>query len=433
MKRMGFRVPTIWMVVALALSACGTTAAPTGNAELSGTLTVWDFQYGTSSWGKALKATDAAFTQAHPKVKIVHVGQPNSQYYAILQAAFASKSGPDVVMMHSGTFGVLNYTSVLEPLNKYITPAFKAEIPDSGWFTEGSNFDPNGTIYGVPSSLSGWVYYYNKSLFRKAGLDPNTPPTTWDDFVATLQKLKAAGIVPIGGGNADTWGAQQELNELVPGAFTVQETSDLAHGKLSFTSGDFRLVTQKIVDLHNAGFYDPGWASTVNWTDGVSLFQQGKEAIFPGIASDTTSYREWDPFLGADNVGVFYSPGIKQAGANYLSLSSGPVWSMTSYSNNKNLAWAYIEAMTGPDGTKTNWQVGGNLPINVDFQVPADAAPQVKQMLSDAKSHPTFSYVSALMKQATIFEWQKQMQLVLAGKESLDKMLQAVQAVQDQP
>jgi ABC-type glycerol-3-phosphate transport system substrate-binding protein len=106
---------------------------------------------------------------------------------------------------------------------------------------------------------------------------------------------------------------------------------------------------------------------------------------------------------------------------------------MTNYAKDKALAWAYIQYMTGVDGVSTQWQVGGNLPINSAFQVPSGAPPQVTQMLSDAKSHPTFSYVSALMKQATIFEWMKQMQLVLAGKESVDTMLQAVQKVQDQP
>jgi ABC-type glycerol-3-phosphate transport system substrate-binding protein len=417
------------LTVLVAASSLAVAPAALGqDDELSGELTVWDWQYGTQYWGAALKAVDEAFMEAHPGVTITHVAQPNSQYYSLVQAALASQSGPDVLMMHSGTFGVLNYPDSLEPLNDYITPEFRAQIPESGWATAAANFDPESTIYGVPDATSGWVYYYNKDLFRQAGLDPEKPPTTWDEFWASAQTLKDAGIVPFGGGNADQWGAMQELNELLPSTFTVEETEDLALGNVKFTDPAFTEVTQRIADLHAAGFYEPGWASTVNWTDAVTSFGEGKQAIFPGIAADTTSWQEFNAALGEENVGLFYSPD-----ANYLTLSSGPVYSMTNYAKDKDLAWEYIEFLTGVPGATIQWEVGKEMPINTGVTIPDDAPSQVKQMLADAQTNPTYSYVSALMKQATIFEWMKQMQLVLAGTQTVEQALQAVQAVQDQP
>ena len=126
------------------------TSAPP--AELSGTLTVWDWQFTSERWGAALKAIDEAFIEANPGVTIEHVGQPNDTYYQLIQAANSAQAGPDVAMMHAGTFGVLNYPDSLTPLNDYITPEFKESL--DGWESVGADFDPNGTLYGVAGSCS---------------------------------------------------------------------------------------------------------------------------------------------------------------------------------------------------------------------------------------------------------------------------------------
>lgn len=51
----------------------------------------------------------------------------------------------------------------------------------------------NGKIYAVPAETGIFELYYNKALFRKAGLDPNAPPTTWDQWLADSKKIAALG------------------------------------------------------------------------------------------------------------------------------------------------------------------------------------------------------------------------------------------------
>ena len=46
----------------------------------------------------------------------------------------------------------------------------------------------------MPFNSSTPVLYYNKDAFRKAGLDPNQPPRTWDELRKDAQKLKASGM-----------------------------------------------------------------------------------------------------------------------------------------------------------------------------------------------------------------------------------------------
>ncbi|MDT4844157.1 sn-glycerol-3-phosphate-binding periplasmic protein UgpB [compost metagenome] len=53
---------------------------------------------------------------------------------------------------------------------------------------------PNGQMLSFPLNSSTTVFNYNKDLFKKAGLDPNSPPKTWPEVVLAAAKLKASGV-----------------------------------------------------------------------------------------------------------------------------------------------------------------------------------------------------------------------------------------------
>jgi ABC-type glycerol-3-phosphate transport system substrate-binding protein len=417
------------IAITTALAGALSLAALEGRAaeELSGELTVWDWQYTSDKWGAALKAIDEEFVEAHPGVTIKHVGQPNDTYYQLIQAANSSQAGPDVAMMHAGTFGVLNYPDSLEPLNDRITPEMRESI--KGWESTAAGFDANGTIYAVPGSLSGWVFYYNKALFRDAGLDPDKPPQTFDELVAAAEALKAAGIVPFGGGNADGWGNLQYLNILFPGDFDAAASAGLANGTIPYDGDQFERVNANLLSLFEKGYFDPGYASTVLWTEGVAAFQAGQAAMIAGIASDTVSYNEFLPDLG-DDLGVFYAPADLVADP-YIPVSSGPAWSITRYAKDKDLAWAYVEFLTGPRGAEIQYETAGVLPINAGYDLPEDAPPFVRGMVGDLLSKPTFLYASSLMRQDIAFDWIRKIQEVANGQATLDDALAQLQALQE--
>lgn len=50
------------------------------------------------------------------------------------------------------------------------------------------------TTYSQPFNSSTPVLYYNKDAFKKAGLDPEQPPKTWQDLADYAAKLKASGM-----------------------------------------------------------------------------------------------------------------------------------------------------------------------------------------------------------------------------------------------
>ncbi len=63
-----------------------------------------------------------------------------------------------------------------------------------------------GEMLSFPFNSSSAVMWYNKDAFKKAGLDPNTPPKTWPEVFDFAKKLKAAGYANCGFSNAwATW------------------------------------------------------------------------------------------------------------------------------------------------------------------------------------------------------------------------------------
>lgn len=52
-----------------------------------------------------------------------------------------------------------------------------------------------GTLWPMPFNVAGPLLYYDKAAFRKAGLDPEKPPTNLDEVRAAAQKLKDSGAV----------------------------------------------------------------------------------------------------------------------------------------------------------------------------------------------------------------------------------------------
>ena len=70
-----------------------------------------------------------------------------------------------------------------------------------------------GTLWPMPFNVSNPVFYYDKNAFRKAGLDPEKPPTTFDELRADAEKLRSTGAAtgaPMGL-KLDAWHLEQWL------------------------------------------------------------------------------------------------------------------------------------------------------------------------------------------------------------------------------
>jgi sn-glycerol 3-phosphate transport system substrate-binding protein len=111
-------------------------------------------------------------------------------------AAFRAGTAPHILQVYEvGTATMMAAKGAIVPVGKVLTDAGykfdpKAYIPAVvGYYTA-----PNGQMLSFPLNSSTTVFNYNKDAFRKAGLDPAKPPTTWPEVVRAAATLKASGV-----------------------------------------------------------------------------------------------------------------------------------------------------------------------------------------------------------------------------------------------
>lgn len=143
------------------------------------------------------------FMAANDHVTINITVLENEAFKSRLVTVMQSGEPPDLFQSWGG--GVLwQYAGA--GLVRDIAPELEGEWRDSFSAQAALDlFSLDGAYYGVPWSWGAVGMFYNKALFAQAGLDPENPPTTWDEFLAAVSALKDAGITPIALGEGDRW------------------------------------------------------------------------------------------------------------------------------------------------------------------------------------------------------------------------------------
>ena len=174
----------LFAAAALATATLGVRAqAPT---EIS-------FFYPVAVGGPITKLIDdyaAEFAKDHPGIKVTPI-YAGSYQDTIVKALTANKSGaPPVtsVLLSTDMFTLIDEDAIV-PIDNFVKTA-----DDKAWL--GSfykafllNSQSGGKTWGIPFQRSTIVLYYNKELFKAAGLDPNKAPATWAEMADVAKKL----------------------------------------------------------------------------------------------------------------------------------------------------------------------------------------------------------------------------------------------------
>nr|WP_188582656.1 sn-glycerol-3-phosphate ABC transporter substrate-binding protein UgpB [Azorhizobium oxalatiphilum] len=139
-------------------------------------------------------ASDFNATQSDYKIVPVYKGSyPEAMTGAI--AAFRAKQNPAIVQVFEvGTATMMAAKGAVYPVYRLMAEqgeAFdpKAYLPAvTGYYS-----DTQGNMLSYPFNSSTTILYYNKDIFRQAGLDPATPPKTWPELEAMAKKIQASG------------------------------------------------------------------------------------------------------------------------------------------------------------------------------------------------------------------------------------------------
>lgn len=136
------------------------------------------------------------FNKANPdyRVNAVYKGNYGESMNAGI-AAFRAGNAPDILQVFEvGTATMMHAKGAIKPAQEMSVEAGKPLDPKAfigavaGYYSS-----PEGELISMPFNSSTVVFYYNKDAFKKAGLDPEKPPKTWEEFAEVGKKLKAAG------------------------------------------------------------------------------------------------------------------------------------------------------------------------------------------------------------------------------------------------
>ncbi|MCC7448939.1 MAG: ABC transporter substrate-binding protein [Anaerolineae bacterium] len=174
---------TLLLVASMVL----TFAAQVGTAKAQkATLTFWNGFTGPDR--PAVEALVKKFNDTHPNIEVKMEISPWDSLMQNLLSTMSAGQGPDVVGIH------------FQFLPQYAKSGYVLDLTDQ--YKAGSELDPahfppalvelmkyDGKFYAAPMNYATLMMYYNKDLFKAAGLDPEKPPTDWTSWIDAIKKL----------------------------------------------------------------------------------------------------------------------------------------------------------------------------------------------------------------------------------------------------
>lgn len=325
-------------MVAATLMLAGTFyAAAPASASAKVNLVLWQ-NYGTEQNAVATTNLVKAFEKLNPNITIKVVAQPGTNYFQLLQSAAISGNGPDLAVMWTGIFD-LQYSSYLENMKGNVPAADLAKIENLQW--EAPNYDTSQGAYVMPLETQFYIGFYNKALFKKAGI--TSVPTDWAQLFADSKLLKAKGIEPLVYGN----GGQAISTEFYPwydmsymmiGAHTLSQWKGIYDGSIPWTSASNVSQLKNWALLQKDGYTN---SDVLTNTTNIQQFEKGKAAMLVDGTWDTAQYTK---AMGS-NVAAFVPP-FSNTPVKGVVDYPGDGFSVTKYSKNKAAAFKFLDFLT---------------------------------------------------------------------------------------
>jgi multiple sugar transport system substrate-binding protein len=357
------------------------TKAEEGNAEATKkTITITYRDDGIGEEGtlyKWIKEISASYPNKNVEIKPTPIQASEGDYFAKIALALKSKdTAPDIVTEDTFILNSDASAGFLEPLDERL----------KGWedWTNGSFIEAmkkgvtasDGKVYGVPYNTDSRGLWYNKEIFKKAGLPEDWQPKSWDDILSTARTIKEkAGedIVPI-------W---MNLGKATGEATSMQTYEMLLYGTgdrlYDNDTGKWIIKSQGILDALsfietiNKEKLGPPLSKVLNGqagnTSSREYLPQGKLAISLDGSWITGNYFEsgaapWPEYK--DVLGFAPMPTSKGQAPGSITLAGGWALSIPSNAKNKDEAWDFIKYALNKENTQKLVIASGNITVRAD-------------------------------------------------------------------
>lgn len=389
--------PLVRLAAGLGAAAAVTAASA---VELS-------FYYPVAVGGPVTKIIDgmaAAFEKDHPGIKIkpVYSGSYQDTITKVLTATKAGEAPHVSVILSTDMYTLIDEDAIV-PFDEMVkTDADRAWM---GSFYPGfmKNSQTGGKTWGIPFQRSTIVMYWNKDLFREAGLDPQRPPQTWAEFVDMGKKLTKRDAA----GNVTTWGVQVPSSGFpywLFQAFTTQNGVELMNPEGTQTRYDHPAVIEALqywVDLSRKHQVHP--PGVVEWGTTPRDFFERKAAIIWTTTGNLTNIRNNAKF----DFGVAMLPAGKQRGTPtgggnfYVAKRTTPA--------EREAAMKFVRWMTTPERaaewaiatgyvavSPASWETSAMKTYVAEFPAPLVARDQLRYAVAELSTHENQRVTKAL-------------------------------------
>ena len=360
--------PSLAALAALALAATAAcSGGGSGSSSSSKALVMWTFK---QSHVKALQAVAEGFTKQTGIPVTVQAYGPDDAYLTKVQAAAKTGDLPDIMEVHTNgddfTFGAAGLlTDLTKDVDSAWVDSYRPEVRVDGTVTDQyyqNSLKADSTIKGiklgqrfsVPLTIGTFgIVYANKQRLSAAGI--TTAPTTWEDFVADLAKVKAAqpndGGVTLGLKSPST-GLEWFMQPMAYGLLGADRFHAL-WSKDNATNFSSPTGTQA---LETYGQVTPYWmpgTQTLDIDAADLAFAQGKSSFDIG-GTFTLAFLAQNGF-DAGNVLTFPVPGPANGAIKNLSLSPFTLTGMSVSATTKNRAGAvkWLQYLAKADASAT--------------------------------------------------------------------------------
>ncbi len=340
------------------LAACGGDDSSDGGGG-SGDVNAW-------MWGDAtnmnawLKQATAKFKSGPDGADVQVAMQQVETLVSNFAAAAAARKGPDVAAQWA-TQPVLAqaWADAVQPLDDLVPESERAH-----WVFRQEN-QYGGKQWAAPLYVIGQPFCYNKKLFEQAGLDPEAPPKTWDEFVAACATLKAKGITPLAIGNKDTFGGRWAFAFL--GVQTLDSLDDLKApllGDASFADPKYSEWMVRWKELIDKEYYNAD-AMSLDGQGGYDVFGAGKAAMAWAVENGAIA---WGEALGDENVAQLDFPkyGSGKLADSYTATQSTSYF-VTSWAADPKVASSFIQFLHEPAQLKSQYDTCKVIPADDRF------------------------------------------------------------------
>ena len=312
----------------------------------------------------AAEALIADFEAANPEIDVVLTNFDHEAYKNAIRN-FLTADPPDLANWYAAN-----------RMRPFVEAGLFADISDV-WANNGLNESLassvlsstiDGKQYAIPYTYYQWGIYYNRDAYKAAGVEvPGPEGVTWDQFLANCEKFKAANIDCVTTGSSALWPVAGIFDYISMRTNGYQFHSDLAAGKISWTSPEVAKVFENFGKLQP--FVTANHAA-IDWQDAAALLVQGKAANYVMGNFAVGVFKEGG--MTNDNLGFMVFPEITP-GIERAEEAPTDTIHLTSGAKNPEDAKAFLAYMASAEA-QSKWNAAvGQLPTNKNATVdPAD-------------------------------------------------------------